>query len=69
MKRNKVNRVLFKKGITGASVADAIGIPRDRFYCVVNGHQRTPWIRKKIADYLEVEPEKLWPDYKEKVYN
>ncbi|HLA37369.1 MAG TPA: hypothetical protein VJZ02_02770 [Candidatus Brocadiales bacterium] len=63
MKRNKVNKILFRKGLTGKEAAEAIGIEPKRFYLVTNDHDTTPWVRKAIADYLGVDPKKLWHNY------
>jgi len=51
--------------MTGAEVATAIGVRRSRYYAVASGHETTRWIRKSIADYLDVKPKELWRDYNE----
>lgn len=66
MKATKVNKILLRRGVTGKEAAEVIGIPPVRFYKVVNDHDKTPWVRKAIADYLGVEARKLWKDYEEK---
>ena len=63
MKRNRVQALLTKRGLKGVDVAAKLKIPPNRFYQIVNGHDRTPRIRKRVADFLDVEPRKLWPDY------
>ena len=65
MKKTKLNSLLYEREMTGAEVATAIGVRRSRYYAVASGHETTRWIRKSIADYLDVKPKELWRDYNE----
>ena len=65
MKINKINLLCIGKGKTPYQVAEEIKVDPRRFSKIACGHEKTCWLRKKIAEFFGISPHELWPDYEE----
>jgi len=62
----KIKVLMMQKGLNGAKIARNIGITRQAISGVINLRWRSIRIRKAIADALDVQIDKLWPETKVK---
>lgn len=65
MKINRVNLLCIEREKQPRQVAEELKIDPRRFSKIACGHEKTCWLRKKIADYFGISPYELWPDYEE----
>jgi predicted nucleotidyltransferase len=65
MKITRVNLLCIERGMTPKLVAKALKIPLRRFSALSCGHEKTPRLRKKIAEFFGVDPREIWSDYEQ----
>lgn len=55
-----IRKALLDAGTTGAAIARDIGCQRQQVSTTINGHSRTPYIRRAIADAIGRPYEWVW---------
>lgn len=62
MRNIAVKKILIDRGLTVTQLALACGYRRDQVSMCINGIRRYEHIRRRIAEVLGLEYDKLWPE-------
>lgn len=56
----KIKALLIKNGIKQVDIANELGIKRCTVSAVIGGHGQSRPVKRKVAELLKVDYEKLW---------